>query len=600
MIACFLEEEVIVTHMKKSVSRIAAVTLTAILALVSASGCGNTKKEEKTLQATKVETQKAVRGTLELTSTYVGTVSPSNSVNIMPLVSGTVDSVRVKVGDVVSAGDVLCHFDDKAAELQMQSARDAVQTAKAGKAAAQDQISSAKKQANVNITSLKGQRDTLKKQRESSQKQLDTLKKNVDQLKLAQEQADKAYAAAKAVYDGTNNLFIRYQSFLTANPDCATTAGLMAASIPETKVVTEVTGGFKENQGNVMVFSSPDYEDGGEEKTPSGDSGKGGGSSSKTVEVESQKQKTAAALLKGLGEVPITVEYLSATGLNTLRDQMEQAKALSASAQSGYSQASTSITQLESSIKQIDSQIKAMDKNISAAKSAANAGGGTQVYDAQIQAAQTGVESAQYQKDLYTVTAPISGIIESVNVVENQLFAQGQPAFTISDKEIMTVAFYVPEEVRNHLNIGDGVILDPGKTDLKGSISSIATSVDPQKGLFKVEADITSITDRKLLSNTSMSLSLVSDSVQDEILIPFDAVYYDNDQAYVFIAERAAEGAKAMRRNVTAGLYSDDQIAILEGLSEGDEVITTWGAGLKDGAAVEIMDGTGGTTEGNS
>jgi hypothetical protein len=30
-------------------------------------------------------------------------------------------------------------------------------------------------------------------------------------------------------------------------------------------------------------------------------------------------------------------------------------------------------------------------------------------------------------------------------------------------------------------------------------------------------------------------------------------------------------------------------IAILEGLSDGDQVITTWGAGLKDGAPIEII-----------
>ena len=79
-------------------------------------------------------------------------------------------------------------------------------------------------------------------------------------------------------------------------------------------------------------------------------------------------------------------------------------------------------------------QIEALEDNIDATKDAANSGGGTDLYDAQIQAAETGVESAMYQKDLYTVTSPISGVVEAVNVTENQLSAQGYPAFTISDK----------------------------------------------------------------------------------------------------------------------------------------------------------------------
>ena len=97
------------------------------------------------------------------------------------------------------------------------------------------------------------------------------------------------------------------------------------------------------------------------------------------------------------------------------------------------------------------------------------------------------------------------------------------------------------------------------------------------------------MTDKSLLSNTSVSLSLVTNSVKDQILIPFDAVYYDDDQAYVFVAEKGEESDKAVRRDVIAGAYNNDMITILEGLSEGDQVITTWGAGLKDGASIEII-----------
>jgi hypothetical protein len=80
--------------------------------------------------------------------------------------------------------------------------------------------------------------------------------------------------------------------------------------------------------------------------------------------------------------------------------------------------------------------------------------------------------------------------------------------------------------------------------------------------------------------------------------IPFDAVYYDDDQAYVFVAEKGDGSDKAVRKNVTAGAYNNEMIVILEGLSEGDQVITTWGAGLKDGAAIEVIhSGSGSETE---
>ena len=565
--------------MRNRSRRTAAVMMALLIAAASFAGCSK-KNEETKIQLTRVETQTASRGTLEITGTYIGTVAPHNSVNVTPLVAGTVKQVNVKVGDKVKAGDVLCQFDDKAASLQLQSARDAVNSAQAGKEAAEDQIHAAKKQAEAQITSMEGQVDTLYAQKEASEEQLEQLEASLDDLKKAMEAAQQGYAAAKKIYDSANALYIQYQAFLSANPDCATTAGLMAASMPIPPTVPTVID--PPVTDNALGGATTGAETG----NPGTDQA---AETAQADQAAVEKQQTAALLVAALNEIPLTVEYLTEAGLNTLKDQAEQAQSASSTASSGYATASSSITQLENGIAQIEAQIEALEDNIDAAEDAKDAAGGTGAYDAQIKAAQTGVESAQYQKDLYTVTAPIDGVVESVNVTENEISAQGYPAFTISDKEAMEVSFYVPEEVRDYIRSGDQIHVETSTGDVKGQITLIGTAVDPQKGLFKVTAEIKTVTDKSLLSNTSVSLSLVTNSVKDQILIPFDAVYYDNDQAYVFVAEKGTESDKAVRRDVTAGAYNNEMIAILEGLSDGDQVITTWGAGLKDGAPIEII-----------
>ena len=559
--------------------RIAAAMAALLIAAASFAGCSK-KTEETKMQLTRVETQTAARGTLEITGTYIGTVAPHNSVNVTPLVAGTVKKVNVKVGDKVKAGDVLCQFDDKAAQLQLQSAQDAVNSARAGKEAAEDQIHAAKKQAEASITSMEGQLETLYAQKEASEEQLEQLEDSLDDLQKAMDAAQEGYAAAKKIYDSANALYIQYQAFLSANPDCATTAGLMAASVPIPPTVPAKIEMPAPDNALGGATSEPETKDSGTDNAAE---------TAQADQAAVEKQQAAALLVAALNEIPLTVEYLTEAGLNTLKDQAEQAQSASAAASSGYAQANASITQLKNAIAQLEAQIQALEDNIDAAEDAKDAAGGTDAYDAQIKAAQTGVESAQYQKDLYTVTAPIDGVIESVNVTANEISAQGYPAFTISDKEAMEVSFYVPEEVRDYLRPGDQIHVETPSGDVKGRISLIGTAVDPQKGLFKVTAEITTVTDKSLLSNTSVSLSLVTNSVKDQILIPFDAVYYDNDQAYVFVAEKGTEGDRAVRRDVTAGAYNNEMIAILEGLSDGDQVITTWGAGLKDGAPIEII-----------
>ena len=559
--------------------RIAAAMAALLIAAASFAGCSK-KTEETKMQLTRVETQTAARGTLEITGTYIGTVAPHNSVNVTPLVAGTVKKVNVKVGDKVKAGDVLCQFDDKAAQLQLQSAQDAVNSARAGKEAAEDQINAAKKQAEASITSMEGQLETLYAQKEASEEQLEQLEDSLDDLQKAMDAAQEGYAAAKKIYDSANALYIQYQAFLSANPDCATTAGLMAASVPIPPTVPTKIEMPASDSALGGATSEPETKDSGTDNAAE---------TAQADQAAVEKQQAAALLVAALNEIPLTVEYLTEADLNTLKDQAEQAQSASAAASSGFAQTNASITQLKNAIAQLEAQIQALEDNIDAAEDAKDAAGGTDAYDAQIKAAQTGVESAQYQKDLYTVTAPIDGVIESVNVTANEISAQGYPAFTISDKEAMEVSFYVPEEVRDYLRPGDQIHVETPSGDVKGRISLIGTAVDPQKGLFKVTAEITTVTDKSLLSNTSVSLSLVTNSVKDQILIPFDAVYYDNDQAYVFVAEKGTEGDRAVRRDVTAGAYNNEMIAILEGLSDGDQVITTWGAGLKDGAPIEII-----------
>lgn len=568
----------------RKISRKATAAMMALLVTAAAfTGCSNTQKtQQNTVQLTRVETQTASRGNLEITGTYIGTIGSHNSIDVTPLVSGTVKSVNVKVGDHVEAGDVLCRFDDKAAELQLQSAQDAVNTAKAGKQATKDQINSAKKQANVSITSMEGQLKTLRSQKESTEQQLEQLQASLPDLEEAMTAASQAYAYANQVYQSANALYIQFQTFLKANPDCTTTAGLTAAAMapPPYPEVGELP-----DEGSTSAPETTDPAEAAAEAARK--AAEQAAAAADQVPVE--KQQIAALLLQSLNEIPLTVEYLSEAGLSTLKEQADQAQTASSSAASAYQTAASSVSQMESAIDQLSTQIEALEDNIDATRDAANSSAGTEVNDAQIRAAETGVESARYQKDLYTVTSPISGIVEAVNVTENQLSAQGYPAFTISDKEAMQVSFYVPEDVRNYLRIGDEVRLEDASQKIKGSVSSIGTAVDPQKGLFKVEAQITTVTDRSLLSNTSVSLTLVTNSVKNEIMIPFDAVYYDNDQAYVFVAEKGDGSDKAVRKNVTAGAYNNEMIVILEGLSEGDQVITTWGAGLKDGAAIEVI-----------
>ena len=76
--------------------------------------------------------------------------------------------------------------------------------------------------------------------------------------------------------------------------------------------------------------------------------------------------------------------------------------------------------------------------------------------------------------------------------------------------------------------------------------------------------------------------------------MPYDAVYYDDSQPYVYVAENGI----AKRKDVETGIFDMDTITVLSGLSTEDTLITSWSANLREGAEVSVQMKTGSETGG--
>ena len=197
-----------------------------------------------------------------------------------------------------------------------------------------------------------------------------------------------------------------------------------------------------------------------------------------------------------------------------------------------------------------------------------------------IQSAQVGVESAQYQLSLYNLTSPISGVVEAVNVTENNFAASGTAAFVISNGSNKTVTFYVTDSVRQTLTPGQAVTVDYNSQTYEGAITEIGGVVDVQVGQFQVKAVIDGAQD--LPDGLSVELTTTAHQANGAVLIPSDAMFFEDGISYVYVVQ----DGKAVRTDVTIGLYTADQIAVTAGLNPGDEVITTWSSSLRDGVDV--------------
>lgn len=247
-------------------------------------------------------------------------------------------------------------------------------------------------------------------------------------------------------------------------------------------------------------------------------------------------------------------------------------------------------TQLKSGIEQIENGQDTIRDNLTTAEQAYSITQ-NEVYPqsdavsaAQLQQVAVGIDSAKMQLDFCTVTAPISGIVESVNVEKNGMAAAGNPAYIISNKDSMKVTFNVTEQAKNTLAVGDHITVERNDMTYDGTITEIGTMAGQQTRLFAIEAAVMGASD-SLPSGVSVKVYATTQKEAGKLIVPYDAVYFSAGDAYVYCVENDT----IVKTAVTVGLMNDTEVVVEEGLTEDSLVVDNWSSKLRNGAEVDVV-----------
>ncbi len=587
-----------------------AVLLASACTGMMMTGCGEETAEEETVsEAIPVEVQNPEAGTLTLKNEFVGTVSPEEFVYVIPMVSAEVLSADVAVGDTVVAGQELCKLDSEAAQLQLASAQAQyesveanVDAAQVGYEIAQAQYESAIAQIDIQNEQTQRQKDLqlyqmqiqidsinngiddineqmadLSEDKKDAQEQKDDLKKAKNKANAYAEQAEAAYGQAQVAYSATIDSYEYYDK-------------QAAYQMAVAEVTRLESPGVKE--------SYPPDEDYATDLQKAKDDLKAAGEALKAVEEEIEYYK------KSLDDARAAMSSAQ-SAVSQTESAYEQVKAGIESIEDGQEQLNSTLSDTYKSLEQTEA-IKNMTEaslNIDttpvqdASKKTAALGvdsAAATVNSAKVgaQGAKVAIDSAEYQLDMYTLTAPIDGVIEAVNVKEHDFASPSGPAFVISNKNTMTVTFNVSEGIRNTLRVGQKIQVDRNGKLYDAAITEIGTMIDQTTGLFAVKSCV-STPDASLLTGSSVKVIADTYSQDDALLIPYDAVYYDDSQPYVYVAESGI----AKRRDVETGIFDAETITILSGLRADEVLITSWSANLRDGAEISVQDSGNKETE---
>ena len=212
------------------------------------------------------------------------------------------------------------------------------------------------------------------------------------------------------------------------------------------------------------------------------------------------------------------------------------------------------------------------------------------IVESKIKQAQDRLVAIDAQANLATVRAPISGIVTEQFQFEGEFASSGARLLTIANIGEVVVKANFADSVVADLQVGDAVtIYLPEAPDerMGGKVTLISRSSDTQNRTVEVWANFAN--GRGLLrAGGAVQFIVSSKATDDAIIIPLAAVTLEASNSDEGTVMTVDENSVAHETKVKIGIKQGDKVQIVEGLNEGDTVVTEGNYALPDGTKVEI------------
>lgn len=469
-----------------------------------------------------VSVTKVTRSDLNSTLSYSGSVQASTVVNVVPKTSGRIETLKVDVGSVVHAGDVIATLDSATLQAQLAQAEAGVVSAQAHL----DQMKAGPRsesvgQAQANLDTAQQRLAALQDGPRSenvgqAKANLDAAKAKLaqlkagptqDQIKAAQlsiEQAKDSLNAANVQKDGSCN---------PRNPQYMCDSAQASAFAAQTAV--------QQAQQQLKILTAPP---------------------TKEALAQAQAAVDAAQQQYDLAKVPYT---------------------------------SHDIAEAKAAVSAAEDQLKLAEKPYTAAD--------IKVAEASVAQAQAAVDLAKIQLNDANITAPVDGVVSQKLLDVGAMAGPTSPIVSIISKKV-EVGINVEESKLGLVTLGEKAIVTapafPGVT-FPASVIAAPPTVDPKSRTALVRL---APVDPKgqLKPGMFAQVSLVAQHLKNVLVVPQSAIVNNNGQTFVYLVNNGVIKVQA----VSVGVSDNNNVEIVSGLSEGQTVVIGDKPTLRDGDRV--------------
>lgn len=204
--------------------------------------------------------------------------------------------------------------------------------------------------------------------------------------------------------------------------------------------------------------------------------------------------------------------------------------------------------------------------------------------EARVQQTHANAEAIRVMLAYTKVAAPFDGVITEKSIEKGEMATPGRPLFKITDDRVLRLETEIREGDVIGVKIGKGIDVRVDAIDkvTRGKIAQIIPSGDAATHSFLVKIDLPKT---EGLFPGMFGRALLEKGAAKTILVPKSAVVEKGQLAGVFSVK---EGV-ARYRMIKTGMVSGDNVEVLSGLTEGEEVAISNVDKLSDGSQVEVI-----------
>ena len=201
------------------------------------------------------------------------------------------------------------------------------------------------------------------------------------------------------------------------------------------------------------------------------------------------------------------------------------------------------------------------------------------------------LETLDHQMSKANVYAPLTGVVDMVNLKTGEMAQPGAPIIMILNTRNLKVVADVPESYLGNVDEGDKVHIYFPALDREDilPVTLIGRKIDPSNRTFKVEMNIAAA-NGLIKPNLLAEVQINNYVEQDVIIISQELVQQEvGGKRYVMVVNDGAGEPVSKKVYITTGESYEGDVVVTKGLAVGDEIVVSGSRGLPDGERIQIV-----------